>query len=244
MLAHEVVDGVVGVDRLAGVTPESLEDFPFHQATVDQGIVDVGDLQLAAARGLEARKDLEDAGRVEIDPGHGKLARRRRRLLHHFHDAAVAIEGGHPKVSQVLWILDFGEQDAPAPLLLTESLDGGPDRVLEDVVAEHHDHLVVLDKPLRQPERLRDSAGVLLVGIEQPVDPPLVPVPEQAQELTGVGAARDDHHLGDARGHQRLDGVGHHRPVEDRQQVLVRDAGQGVEPAPGPPGEDDAFHGR
>src|SRR4029077_2758868 len=103
---------------------------------------------------------------VEIDPGHGKLAGRRRRLLHHFDDAALAIEGGYPKVSQVLWIVDFGEQDAPAPLLLTESLDGGPDRVLEDVVAEHHDHLVVLDKPLRQPERLRDSARVLLVGIE------------------------------------------------------------------------------
>ena len=49
-----------------------------------------------------------------------------------------------------------------------------------------------------EPERLRDSAGLLLVAVGEPVDPVLVPVAEQPEELAGVRAARDEHQLVDA----------------------------------------------
>ena len=44
----EVDDLVVDLDRLAGVAPEAVDDVVLHLAAVDVGVVDVGDLQLAA----------------------------------------------------------------------------------------------------------------------------------------------------------------------------------------------------
>src|SRR5919108_1504197 len=67
--ADEVVDLVVGVDRLAGVAPEPLEDVVLHGAALDVPVVDVGDLQLAPARGLQGRDDVEDLLVVEVDAG-------------------------------------------------------------------------------------------------------------------------------------------------------------------------------
>ena len=93
-----------------------------------------------------------------------------------------------------------------------------------------------------RPERLGDPARLLLVAVREPVDSVLVPVAEQAQELAGMRAARDDHQLGDPGADERLDREADHRPVVDRQQVLVRDPRQRVEATPGPAGEDDALH--
>ena len=49
---------------------------------------------------------------------------------------------------------------------------------------------LAVDEPLGEPERLGDPARLLLVGVEEPVDPVLVAVAEQAEELARVGAAR------------------------------------------------------
>src|SRR5205823_14859704 len=64
----------------------------------------------------------------------------------------------------------------------------------------------------------------------------------QAEELARVRPAGDEHELGHARLHERLDGVGDHRPVVDREQVLVRDPRQRIEPRALPTSEDDALH--
>src|SRR5262249_14501492 len=48
--------------------------------------------------------------------------------------------------------------------------------------------------------------------------------------LTRVLLAGDDQHLADARKLKQLQRVVHHRPPADRQQVLVRDAGQLAQP--------------
>src|SRR6266566_2978615 len=90
-------------------------------------------------------------------------------------------------------------------------------------------------------ERLRDPARLVLVGVEEPVDPVVVAVPEQAEELARVRPAGDEHQLGDARLDKGLDRVGHHRPVVDREQVLVRDQGQRVQPRARAAGEDHAL---
>ena len=84
--------------------------------------------------------------------------------------------------------------------------------------------------------------GLLLVAVEEPVDPVLVPVAEQPEELARVRAARDEHQLVDARLHERLDRVRDHRPVVERQQVLVRDPRQRMQPRARAAGEDDALH--
>jgi hypothetical protein len=70
-----------------------------------------------------------------------------------------------------------------------------------------------------------------------------VTVAEEAEELAGVRPSGDEHRLGHAGPDERLDRVRDHRPVVDRQQVLVGDAGQRIEPAARAACEDDTFHG-
>ena len=67
-------------------------------------------------------------------------------------------------------------------------------------------------------------------------------VAEQAEELAGVCATRHHHDLGNAGLHERLDGEGHHRPVVDRQQMLVGDAREGVQTRAATAREDDSLH--
>ena len=69
-------------------------------------------------------------------------------------------------------------------------------------------------------------------------------VPEVSEELAGVRPARDEHQLADPLLAERLDRVRDHRPVVQRQQVLVRDPRQRMQAGARAPREDDAFHGR
>ena len=125
-----------------------------------------------------------------------------------------------------------------------EGVDHRLDRSLHDVVGQHHQHRVAVDESGRQPEGLGDAAGPVLVAVAEPVDAELVAVAQQPEELAGVGAPGDQHDLGDPGVHQRLDAPVDHRPVVDRQQVLVGDPGERMEPRAGPTGEDDALHRR
>src|SRR5215211_6862791 len=240
--ADEVVDLVVGVDRLPGVAPEALEDVVLHAAPLDVPVVDVGDLQLAPARGLEGGDDVEDVLVVEVDAGDHVVAGRVVGLLEDADDPAVAVELGHAEVAQVGRVVDAGQDEAGPGGLGQEVGHGRAQAALDHVVGQHDHHPVPVDEALGQPEGLGDPARPLLVGVQQPVDAVLVAVAEQPQELAGMGPPGDHHQLGDPGRDEGLDGVGDHRPVVDRQQVLVGDAGQRVEPRAGPPGQDDAFH--
>ena len=108
---------------------------------------------------------------------------------------------------------------------------------------EHHEDRVTGHEPLGQAQRLGDAPGAVLIGVAEPVDAVLVAVAEEAEELTGVGAPGDEHHLVDPGQHERLDGVADHGPVVDGQEVLVGDAGERVEPGAAASRQDDAFHG-
>src|SRR6185312_6239632 len=55
--------------------------------------------------------------------------------------------------------------------------------------------------------------------------------------------AGDEHQLRDPGADERLDRERDHRPVVDRQQVLVRDPGERIEPRPGASRENHPFHG-
>jgi hypothetical protein len=76
---------------------------------------------------------------------------------------------------------------------------------------------------------------------------PASKAPAVAEELHDVAdalAAEDDHHLPDAHAGQRVERVVDHRPVVDRQQVLVGHDGQREQPGRGAAGEDKALHRR
>ncbi len=69
-----------------------------------------------------------------------------------------------------------------------------------------------------------------------------MPVAEQAEELARVRPAGDQHQLVDPGVDERLDRKVDHRPVVNRQQMLVRDPRQRMEPGAGAAGQDDALH--
>ena len=57
-----------------------------------------------------------------------------------------------------------------------------------------------------------------------------------------MAAARDDHDVCDACCEEGLEGIVYHRFVVDREEVLVGDFCEGVEPGASAACEDDAFH--
>jgi hypothetical protein len=67
-------------------------------------------------------------------------------------------------------------------------------------------------------------------------------VGQQLHDVADALATDDDHHLTDPHPGQCLDRVVDHRPVVDRQQVLVGDDRQRVEAGRRPAGKNDAFH--
>ena len=111
----------------------------------------------------------------------------------------LAVELGDAEVAQVLGLVQAREQDPAAALLAPEVLDRRRERALDDVVGEHDHDPVAAAEALGEAERLRDPARPVLVGVEEPVDPVLVPVAEQPEELARVRPAGDEHQLGDAR---------------------------------------------
>ena len=74
------------------------------------------------------------------------------------------------------------------------------------------------------------------------LEPEFAPVPKQAQEVSGVASASDDHDVLDAGVDKRPDRVVDHRLVIDRQQVLVDDPSDGIEAASQAPSQDYAPH--
>ena len=69
-------------------------------------------------------------------------------------------------------------------------------------------------------------------------------VAEQVDEVARVLLAGDEQHLAHADPLQQLQRVVDHRPAADRQQVLVRDARQLLEPRRRPACADEALHAR
>ncbi len=213
-----------------------------HPALADEVVVHVGDLELAAARGDEVPDDVEHARLVAVDAGDAVLRSRLLGLLLNMGHPPVLPEDRHAEVTQVLGLGHLGEQDARADRVGLEGVDHRTDGVLDDVVGQHDEDGAAPGEVRGQAERLGDAARLLLVGVGELVDAVLVPVAQQAQELTGVRPAGDEHDLVDAARHHGLDRPGDHGAVVDGQEVLVGDPGQGVQARARPPGEDDALH--
>ena len=67
-------------------------------------------------------------------------------------------------------------------------------------------------------------------------------VAEQPEKITSIFPAGDEKNLLNPRIDQRLNGIVNHRPVVDRQEVLIGDAGERIQSAAGASRKDYAFH--
>ena len=98
----------------------------------------------------------------------------------------------------MLGLLDPREDDPRSALLRAEVLDRGRSERSTTLSASMTHARSPRDEPLGEAERLGDPTRLLLVRVEEPVDPVLVAVAEQTEELARVRAAGDEHELRDA----------------------------------------------
>ena len=203
--------------------------------------VEVGDLQLAAGRGLHPMRLGGDVARVEVQAGDGVGALGLGGLL---------LDGDGPPLpvelhdAEALGVVHVVAEDRGPPRLGV--LDGarqvaGQAVAVEDVVAEHQGARLAGDELLADGEGLRQAVGARLLGVGQ-VHAVARAVPEQALEVGEVRRRGDDQDVPDARQHEGGQRVVDHGLVVDRQQLLGGHERERVQAGAGPAGKDDAFH--
>ena len=137
---------------------------------------------------------------------------------------------------EVLRLADVCKEDARAMLLSFEVANRLFDRAGVDVVRQHDDDPLAAYELARQAQSLGDAARALLPAV-------LEIVAQQSLEVVDVVGAGDEHQLDEAGSGERVDCPLHHGLVPDRQEVLVGDLRQRIEPRPGAAREDDSLHG-
>lgn len=203
--------------------------------------VEVGDLQLAAGRGLHLARLGGDVARVEVQAGDGVGTLGALGLLLDGDGPALAVELHD---AEALGVVHVVAEDRGAARLGV--LDGARQVArqavaVEDVVAEHERARLAGDELLADGERLREAVGAGLLGVGQ-VHAVAGAVPEQALEVGQVGRRGDDQDVPDARQHEGGQRIVDHGLVVDRQQLLAGHERERVQAGAGPAGEDDAFH--
>src|SRR5579883_3362810 len=103
-----LLDQIAGPDqriKSTGIGPPALEITEAHRALMDIGIVDVGDLELAARGWLERASLVENRLVIHIDAGHSVI---RFRLLRFLFDAqdAIAFDLGHSKALGIVHLFE------------------------------------------------------------------------------------------------------------------------------------------
>ena len=233
------------VERLhgAGVQPRVAAAQGHHgqRPLLQVHLVERGDLELAAGRGLDPVRLGGDVARVEVQAGDGVGALGLGGLLLDGDGPPLAVELHD---AEALGVVHVVAEDRGATGLCV--LDGARQVArqpvaVEDVVAEHQGARLAGDELLADGEGLRQAVGARLLGVGE-VDAVARAVPEQALEVGEVGRRGDDQDVPDASQHEGGQRVVDHGLVVDRQQLLGGDERERVQAGAGPAGEDDAFH--
>ena len=235
--------GLVQALHGAGVEPRvaAAEGDHGQRPLLQVHLVERGDLELAAGRGLHFVRLGCHVARVEVQAGDGVGALGLGGLLLDGDGTALAVELHD---AEALGVVHVVAEDRGAARLGV--LDGARQVArqavaVEDVVAQHQGARLSADEVLADGEGLRQAVrrGLLRVGEVHAV---ARAVPEQALEVGQVGRGGDDQDVPDARQHEGGQRVVDHGLVVDRQQLLGGHERERVQARAGPAGEDDAFH--
>lgn len=204
-------------------------------------LVERGDLQLAAGRGLDPVRLGGDVARVEVQAGDGVGALGALGLLLDGDGPALPVELHDAEALGVVHVVAEDRGAARLGVLDGARQVAGQPVSVEDVVAEHQGARLAGDEVLADGEGLGEAVGARLLGVGQ-VHAVARAVPEQALEVGQVGRRGDDQDVPDARQHEGGQRVVDHGLVVDRQQLLGGHERERVQARAGPAGEDDAFH--
>lgn len=235
--------GLVQALHGAGVEPRvaSAEGDHGQRPLLQVHLVERGDLQLAAGRGLHPMCLGGHVARVEVQAGDGIGALGALGLLLDGDGPALAVELHDAEALGVVHVV--AEHRGAARLRVFDGLlqVSAEAVAVEDVVAEHQCARLAVDELLADGEGLCQAVGARLLGVGE-VDAVARAVPEQALEVRQVGRRGDDQDVTDARQHEGGQRVVDHGLVVDRQQLLGGHERERVQAGAGPAGEDDAFH--
>ena len=235
--------GLVQALHGAGVQPRvaAAEGDDGQRPLLQVHLVERGDLQLAAGRGLDPMRLGGDVARVEVESGDGVGALGVGWLLLDGDGPPLAVELHD---AEALGVVHVVAEDRGAARLCV--LDGARQVArqavaVEDVVAEHQGARLAGDEPLADGERLGQAVGARLLGVGQ-VHAVARAVPEQALEVGQVRRRGDDQDVPDARQHEGGQRVVDHGLVVDRQQLLAGDERERVQARARAAREDNSLH--
>ena len=204
-------------------------------------LVERGDLELPAGRGLDLMRLGGHVARVEVEPRDGVGALGALGLLLDGDGTALRIELHDAEALGVVHVVAEDRGAARLCILHGARQVARQAVAVEDVVAEHQGARLAVNELLADGEGLRQAVRRGLLGVGQ-VDAVARAVPEQALEVGQVGRRGDDQDVPDARQHEGGQRVVDHGLVVDRQQLLGGHERERVQAGAGPAGEDDAFH--
>jgi hypothetical protein len=199
----------------------------------------VGDLELAAARRHQVVHDAERVGPQEVHADRDEVALGPSRLLFETDYVALRVQ---LRDAEALGIGDLVQEGAGAARAGLELAGRVRQRRTEqDVVPEDAAESVVADEVAGQADGVGDALRPALIAVRE-IQPEVLAVRQQLHDVTDALAADDDHDFADAHAGQRRDRVVDHRPVVDRQQMLVGDDGQREEAGGRAARQHEAFH--
>ena len=235
--------GLVQALHGAGVQPRvaAAEGHHGQRPLLQVHLVERGDLQLSAGRGLDPMGLGGHVARVEVQAGDGVGALGLGGLLLDGDGTALPVELHD---AEALGVVDVVAEDRGPPRIGV--LDGARQVArqavaVEDVVAQHEGARLTVNELLADGEGLGQAVRRGLLGVGE-VHAVARAVPEQALEVGQVGRRGDDQDVPDARQHEGAERVVDHGLVVDRQQLLGGHERERVQARAGPAGEDDAFH--
>ena len=235
--------GLVQALHGAGVQPRVAAAQRHHgqRPLLQVHLVERGDLQLAAGRGLDPMRLGGDVARVEVQAGDGVGALGLGGLLLDGDGPALAVELHDAEALGVVHVVAEDRGAARLGVLHGARQVARKTVAVEDVVAEHQRARLAGDEVLADREGLRQAVRARLLGVGQ-VHAVARAVPEQALEVGEVRRRGDDQDVPDARQHEGGQRVVDHGLVVDRQQLLGGHERERVQAGAGTAGEDDAFH--
>lgn len=203
--------------------------------------VEVGDLQLAAGRGLDLAGLGGHVARVEVQAGDGVGALGALGLLLDGDGPTLPVELHDAEALGVVHVVAEDRGAARLGVLHGARQVARQAVAVEDVVAQHQGARLAGDELLADGEGLGQAVRARLLGIGE-VHAVARAVPEQALEVGEVRRRGDDQDVPDARQHEGAKRVVDHGFVVDRQKLLGGHECERVQAGAGPACEDDAFH--
>lgn len=229
----------------AGVQPDHAAAHALHRKGVgaEISLVDGGNLELAARRGLDGTCDVHDVVVVEVEAGHRPVRLGMLGLLLQRERLAIGTNLHHTEPRRIIDRIaeDHGAAHA-LDLAPGNAQDVAETGSVEDVVTQDEGNGVAPDEAGADDEGLCQTVGMLLDGVGDR-ESDLRSIAQQLFKGGDVARGGDDENVPDTREHQRRKRVINHRLVVDRKQLLGNSARSGEQACTRAARKNDSFHG-